>query len=148
MTNYLNQTKDIFNDLQVSFQEIEMSLDLSHKYVDLSMDIPKQTGLDFDINLNLQTDELHISTGFISCSFFPMKDQKIVDLFIESVRGIINGKYRIVKFLDKKERLIKSQLQKPENDEWTTVFTDRKKFSLPFAKYRKVIIKNTVPNIK
>jgi len=141
-----NSAKEIFEQIQTSHPTLRMIIDKEPKNVDLSMDIPKQEGLDFDINLNLQTDELHISTGVIWCSWFPLKDIEIRATFVDSVNGIINGKYRVIQFT-KNGKPIKSYLQKPLNGHWKTVFKDIQKTSFPWTKLERKIIINTVPNI-
>jgi len=125
-TKLLDIASDTFKKIESSFPDLKFNYDFNHKYVDMSVDIPKQKGLDFDINLNLQTDELHISTKHFWGSWFTIKNPEVVQLYLDAVIGLLSGKYRIVQYWDG-DTLAKSLLQKPVGDKWTTVFTDRKK---------------------
>ena len=50
-----------FKEIQNDFPDLTMIIDYDNENLDLSMDIPKQNGIDFEINLNLQNeDELHL----------------------------------------------------------------------------------------
>lgn len=140
--NYIESASKTFEKIQNLFPDLTMTVDRDPEHVELSVDIPKQSGLDFDINLNLQNeDELHISTKDIWCSFFPMTDE-VIELYIKSVSGLITGEYRILKFL-KNDVVYKSVLQRPTQDKWETVFTDINKFKFPWTKMETQIIQNT-----
>ena len=131
-----------FKEIKNQFPELTMKLDYEHQYVDLSMDIPKQNGIDFEINLNLQNeDELHISTDFISCQLFSAESQELVDFFFECVVGIIKGEYRILQFV-KKEKVYKSFLQKPNGEKWETIYKGYERFKMPWTKTNENIIQN------
>jgi hypothetical protein len=110
--------------------------------VELSMDIPKQNGLDFEINLNLQNDdELHISTDYIWCQLFSAESDELVDMFYESVLGIIKGEYRILQFV-KNDKVYKSFLQKPNGEEWETIYRGHERIRMPWIKVQENIIQN------
>lgn len=125
-TDYLTIASDAINKIRSHFGDLEIIEEFNDKYLDLSFNIPRQLGLDFDINLNLQTDELHISMEFISASWFSIKSPEIVDLFIDTVKGLITGNYRIVQYWNK-NKLIKCCLQKPAEAKWKNIATQTKK---------------------
>jgi hypothetical protein len=133
--------EDLFKGIQNEFPKMRMILDFEAKYVELSLDIPKQEGLDFDINLNLQTDELHISTTFLWAQTFPITSQEVRDYFLEDVIGLIKGEYRVKQFLRNGE-VCKSILQKPENSEWENRDTHYLKITFPWLNYEENIIQN------
>lgn len=138
-TDYFHSARNIFKEVQKAFPHISMQVKFDDPHVDLSMDINKQKGLDFDINVNLQTDELHISTEFIWCQFFPMP--AINDIFYDSICGLISGSYRVLQ-LYKEETIYKAYLQKPTNDGWERVYTHRHKLSFPWTSFNENIIQN------
>lgn len=131
-----------FKEIQNHFPELTMTMDYEHEHVDLSMDIPKQNGIDFEINLNLQNeDELHISTDYIWCQLFSAESQELVDFFYESVLGIIKGEYRILQFV-KNDKVYKSFLQKPNGEKWETIYRGYERFRLPWTKVSENVIQN------
>jgi len=137
-----HEVEKSFKTIQEVFPNLTMNIVYTHEQLDLSMDIPKQPGLDFNINVNLQNiDEIHISTKYIHCSFFSAKSQYIVDMFYQAVQGLINGNYRIVQF-HKRGKLYKSLLQCFKDNEWVTANTEFYKMSWPWTKYEKTIIQN------
>jgi hypothetical protein len=71
-----------FKEIQNHFPDLTMIIDYENENVDLSMNIPKQNGIDFEIELNLHNeDELHISTDYIWCQFFSAESEKVVNEF-------------------------------------------------------------------
>lgn len=131
-----------FKEIQKHFPELTMIIDYEHEHVDLSMCIPKQSGIDFEINLNLQNDdELHISTSYIWCQLFSAESQKLVDFFYECVLGIIKGEYRILQFV-KKDKIYKSILQKPNGEKWETIYREYERFMFPWTKVSEIVIQN------
>lgn len=131
-----------FKKVQNHFPELTMTIDYEHEHLDLSMNIPKQNGLDFEINLNLQNeDELHISTDYIWCQLFSADSMELVDIFYESVLGIIKGEYRILQFVSN-DKVYKSFLQKPNGEEWETIYRGYERIKMPWTKVHENIIQN------
>ena len=113
----------LFQEIQAAFPRLTMKLERNHPHLDLNMDILRQDGLSFDVNLNLQNaDELHLSAGHFWLEWFPCSDPKIVEDFREAVHGVLSGNYRIVEYgLGK--RVLKSILQRPDGEGWKTIGT-------------------------
>jgi hypothetical protein len=140
-TNNIELATKTFEKIQNLFPKLTMTIDRNPEHVELSMDILKQQGLDFDIYLNLQNeDELHISTKDIWCEWFPLTHE-VIEEYVDAVKGLITGEYRILKF-SKAGTDYKSLLQKPINNEWKTVFRDITKFSFPWTRLERKIIQN------
>jgi hypothetical protein len=134
--------EEAFRNIQRLFPNLTMTMDYNDKDVDLSMDIPKQDGIDFDINVNLQNeDELHISTDYIWCQFFSAESPELVETFTHAVQGLISGDYRILQFV-KNGKVYKSFLQRPENNEWETIYRHIHKISFPWTRLEQNIIQN------
>lgn len=139
--NYLELAINTFETIQKQFPNLHIEITSNSENVDCSVEIPLQEGLDFEISLNLQnTDELHIWTRDIWCSFFPM-NKKVIELYINSVSGLIKGEYRILKFT-KNDIVYKSLLQRPLQEKWETIFSDYKKLIFPWTKLETQIIQN------
>ncbi len=129
-------------EIRNHFPELIMKINYDDENVDLSMDIPKQNGVDFEIELNLQNeDELHLSTDYIWCQFFPAKSDELVEFFYKSVVGIIKGEYRILQLVNN-NKVYKTLLQKPHKTEWETVYTGYERWRMPWLKVKENIIQN------
>jgi hypothetical protein len=130
----------LFESIQGAFPHLTMRLDRHHPHVELNMDIPRQPGLLFDVNLNLQGDELHLSAGSFWLEWFPCTKPDVVAAFEEAVNGVLSGTFRIVEHL-RGPRAVKAQLQKPATNGWQTVGT-RSTIYLPFGRKSMRVLKN------
>ncbi|OAB25943.1 hypothetical protein SAMN05444395_10515 [Flavobacterium fryxellicola] len=131
-----------FKEIQNRFPHLIMTLDYDDEFVDLSMEIPKQSGIDFDICLNLQNeDELHIVTNYLWCQFFSAHSELLVEKFFESVVGLINGNYRILQYV-RNDEVYKAFLQKPKDDNWETIYKGYQKIRMPWTTVKKNVIQN------
>ena len=117
--------------VQERFPLLTVSLNENDPNVDINMDIPVQPGLDFDINLNLQnTDELHIGIGKLWMCWFPCTETENSNDFFQTITGLIEGRYRILE-TRKGGKVVKAQLQYPENGEWVSKSSGLATFNLP-----------------
>ena len=112
----------LLGEIRASFPHLRMDLQLQHPHVDLNMDIPSQPGLPFDVNLNLQGDELHLTAGSLWFEWFPCTDPAIVALYSDATAGLLSGEYRILEHCIA-SRPVKAQLQRPQGDAWLTIGT-------------------------
>ena len=116
------QVVRLFEQIRSRFPHLEMDLQLEHPDVDLNMDIPLQSGLGFEVNLNLQGDELHLSAGSFWLEWFPCTDPGVVERYRDAVTGPLSGRYRILEYC-LGNRAVKAQLQRQEGDGWCTIGT-------------------------
>ena len=138
----LKIAEDAFIKIQCLFPDLEMKIIFDDKFVDLSMDIPRQNGLDFDVNVNLQNeDELQISTSFICCNFFSIDNPDTVDDFVKAVQGLIMGEYRVLQFV-RHGKVFKSLLQRPNESKWVTIYKHLLTFRLPWMRLEENSIQN------
>jgi hypothetical protein len=112
----------LFEEIRARFPMLAMNLELDAPNVDLNMDVPEQAGLAFDVNLNLQGDELHLSVGAFWLEWFPCTDSNVAAQYRETVMGILSGVYRIVEH-HIGGHVVKAQLQRPVNGGWQTIGT-------------------------
>ena len=112
----------LFEEIRDAFPQLSMRLDQASRDVDLNMDVPRQPGLAFDVNLNLQGDELHLSAGAFWLEWFPCTQPIVVDAYRQAVRGLLSGAYRIREHY-RGRRPFKAELQKPGVDGWQTIGT-------------------------
>lgn len=140
--NYRQIAINAFNNIRDAFPALEMTIDPHHQHVDINMDIKKQPGLDFDVNLNLQNvDELHLSAGSLWIEWFPCSDQKKVDGYLSAVKGLLSGKYRILEHR-LGNKAIAAELQRPTDSGWETI-ASRAKLRLPsFRKRATSVLQN------
>ncbi|MGH7790166.1 MAG: hypothetical protein ACRERC_25085 [Candidatus Binatia bacterium] len=110
----------IFEAIRGAFPHLRMELDRQHPHVELNMDIPRQPGLLFRVNLNLQGDELHLSADAFWLEWFPCTKPEIADEFQRAVEGLLAGEFRIVEHY-RGSRFVRGELQAPDGDGWRTV---------------------------
>lgn len=124
MKKHVDRTSMIalFEDVRARFPMLAMTLEREDPNVDLKMDVRQQPGLAFDVNLNLQGDELHLSAGAFWLEWFPCTDADVVAKYLESVTGLLSGTHRIVEHLIG-GHVVKAQLQRPANRGWQTIGT-------------------------
>jgi hypothetical protein len=112
----------LFEGFRGSFPALTMHLYLEHPHVDVLMEVPRQPDLEFDVTLNLQGDELHLSAGAFWLEWFPCTDSEVVARFQDAASGLLSGRYRILESAIGK-RVVKAQLQRPDGDRWQTIGT-------------------------
>ena len=112
----------LFEEIRAAFPRLSMRLDQNPPNVDLDMDIPKQPGLTFGMNLNLQGDELHLSAHVFWLEWFPCTQPDVVEAYREAVHGLLSGVYRIREHY-RGSRAFKAELQKPDGGGWQTIGT-------------------------
>lgn len=124
MTNQVDRAAIIalFEDVRAGFPKLMMALELDAPNVDLNMDVQKQPGLAFDVNLNLQGDELHLLAGSFWLEWFPCTDVEVMAKYREAVTGLLSGDFRILEHRIG-EWAVKAQLQRPVSDQWQTIGT-------------------------
>jgi hypothetical protein len=118
-----------------------MDLLLQHPHVDVSLDIPVQDGLPFEVSLNLQFDELHLNAGrHFWVEWFPCNLTARVEDFLDAVRGLLSGRYRI------RERHVgrfaaSATLERPENGRWIAAaqWSDFWTAILPWRRTEKIL---------
>ena len=129
----------LFRELQDAFPQLRMQLQLQDPHVDVSMDIPRQPGMAFFVNLNLQGDELHLSAGSFWLEWFPCTRPGIVDQYRDAVTGLLSGRYRILEHYVG-AWAVKAQLQRPDADGWQTIGTwANLGTALPWPRRRRVL---------
>lgn len=122
-TTPLEVARGVFETLKEEFPHFSMEFDESPKYTEVELTIPVQDGLDFEIGLNLQNvDELHLNVDDFWGEWFPCTDSKITESFLQAVRGLLSGEYRIV-VLSKSEKSYKRTLQSHVESSWKTEYT-------------------------
>jgi hypothetical protein len=120
----IERFNQVVNLLQQRFPSLSIQVQLEHPHLHANLDIVKQPGLDFNININLQNrDELHLSASEFWGEWFPWGDQAVFDEFCDAALGVITGEYRIV------ERYVFGRyctgaLQKPvARQGWKTIYS-------------------------
>jgi len=106
--------------------------------------LPIQKGLDFEIQLYLDGDALHITTDDYWMEYFPFGKGCAEESFVEALEGLINGQCRLVKYYRlRSQRHFKTKLQKLENGKWLTRGINRKSLFPTIFGYRSEIVQNT-----
>ena len=132
---------DLFEEIRAAFPALRMDLQQEPVHVDLSLDIPKQPGLDFAVSLNLQGDELHLSAASFWLEWFPCTNAEVMARYRDAVHGLISGRYRIVEHCVG-TRAAKAQLQRPDGNTWQTIGTSSNWSALISWRKTKRILQN------
>ena len=112
---------ELFTDLRSQLPDLQVAINPNDPNVEISVEIPQQTGLAFDVHLNFQNrDELHLVAGEFWCSWFPSSDATVTERYREAVLGVISGQYRIVEYRRWGCRA-RAILQAPKPEGWQTV---------------------------
>ena len=112
----------LFEDLRWELPALHVDINADDPNVEISVEIPRQPGLAFDVHLNFQNrDELHLGAGEIFwCSWFPSSKATVANRYSEAVLGIISGQYRIVEYW-RWGWPVRANLQAPMPEGWRTV---------------------------
>jgi len=113
---------ELFAAIQAEFPRLRMNVDMTDPHVDVSVAIPRQVGLGFDVHLNLQNDdELHLAAGeaFWS-SWFPSSDREVRARYRHAVAGLLAGRNRIVEYR-RRGKAVVADLQAPCAGGWETI---------------------------
>jgi len=116
----MTSAHDIAERIKHEFSALSLEINLDDPNVDWSINIPKQSGLTFDLHLNRQGDELHLSVGGFWLEWFPLEQSQVVNYYTDAVIGLISGKYRILEYV-RRGRSIGGKLQAPDGDSWKTI---------------------------
>ncbi len=130
-----------FESLRAAFPKLTMTLDAQPGNVDVSLEIPEQPGLDFDVFVNLQGDELHLNAGgYLWLEWFPCTDEGVEADFFESVHGLLSGRFRIVEH-HRRGSAFKAVLERPINRGWESYGTWHSP-SLPIGPFTTIVLQN------
>ncbi len=111
---------DVFEAIQAAFPNLSMTIEADHAQVDVNVEIRRQPGLAFDVNLNQQSDELHLGAGSFWLEWFPCTVPEVVEHYRDAVEGLLSGRYRIVEH--KIGRIpVRAELQRPRGGRWEMI---------------------------
>jgi hypothetical protein len=138
----LEIARKAFADIQARFPHLQATFREGGP-VDLSVDMPVQSRLKYEVNLNLQGDELHFSVSHFWLEWFPCTKPAIVEAYITAVSGFLSGEYRIVEHY-RGNNCVKAELQSPKDTDWKTIGVSSNNFwsLLPWPKKHLVVIRN------
>lgn len=123
MTNGYNTALEVFEAIQSTFPELRTDLNRNPSDVDLAMNIPEQSGLDFPVELSFQNeDELHLIADVFWCEWFPCTDPEQAAAYAAAVNGLISGENRI-EVHRRRDRPTKAILQKHQGNGWKPIAT-------------------------
>ena len=111
----------VFFSFQHAHPELRMEIDDTHPHLNLSMVIPKQAGMSFDLSLWLAGDVLGIGAGTFCLEWFSCTQQDIVDDYCQTVLALLSGEFRIVEYVRGDGEVVKEELQRPVGERWQTI---------------------------
>lgn len=106
------------------FPLLRIEVETDHSELHAMAEIPAQDGLGFGVQINLQNnDELHLCVSHFWVEWFPCGDQEVFDRFLEALRGLLSGSFRIREsFVG--NLAVKAELQRPKRGlSWETIAT-------------------------
>jgi hypothetical protein len=109
---------DVVKILREKFPQLRI-IEYNEAPVERAYHIPAQEGIVCDLHLNLQNeDELHLNIGkYFWCEWFSCEKECVVQDYLDSVIGFIEGTYRVVDYFSG-STCYKSVLEKKEKDLW------------------------------
>jgi hypothetical protein len=122
---YVAPVVALVEELRRGFPRAEIRLQHDHPQVDLNIDIPREVGRPFDINLNVQGDELFLAIEGFDRSYNPCDDAEVLQCFRDVVGGLLSGSHRLVKHY-RGRRVVGADLERLVGDRWETVVTGRR----------------------
>ena len=130
----------LFEELQAELPHLVMHINPNNTDVEVSVDVPQQPGLAFDIHLNLQNgDERHLEVGAFWCSWFPSSDPEVVRKYHDAVTGVLTRRNRIVEYV-RWGRTAGADLEAPDSDGWKTIAKSRQGlFPVSWGATRRVV---------
>jgi hypothetical protein len=133
-----------FNEIRESFPDLSCRIDREPAGgLELELVFPEQSGLSFEVSLNLQNDdELHLSAPGFWVEWFPCTKPDVLTQFIDAARGVLAGSHRILQYR-RRGRLIKSYLQRPAGQSWETIARYYPGISLPFLRCETSVVANS-----
>ncbi|MEM9605104.1 MAG: hypothetical protein AAGA11_19735 [Pseudomonadota bacterium] len=115
----------VFDTLRTEFPALAMKSGTPIHSVDFAFSIPRQPGLVFDVEMNLQNgDELQMNIDAFWGYWFPCTDPLVERRFLDAVRGLLTGRYRIAVY-SRRGRAYTCLLQAPKGDGWETAYAAR-----------------------
>jgi hypothetical protein len=131
----------VFNRIKAAFPHLTMQVGPSSEFFEISVHIPAQPGLLFDVDLNLQNrDELHLVAESLWVEWFPCTRSEVADDYFDAVVGLISGRYRIEQHW-RGANVVKAELQRPAHGAWATIAT-WSKLALPFPRKHFEVVQN------
>ncbi len=117
----LHVARQCIEQIQAEFPHLKIVEESEPSYVEWAATIPKQDGLDFDVSFNLQNnDELHLEAEGLWISFLPCSEPKAKNAFMDSVRGLLSGRYQIA-FHSIGPFSLGATLQKSDDGNWKSI---------------------------
>jgi len=129
----------VVETIRNEFPNLQSELALEHPQVEAMFTLPAQAGLKFEVSINLQNcDEFHLNAGSFWCEWFPCSEQEVCDRFVNAVRGLLSGSYRIVEH-HQFGSAVKAELQRPESGKWRNVAVWSKFFAITWGSKTQVL---------
>ena len=120
MSTYTAAVLALMDDVRAAHPLVEIDVQHEHPEVDLSIEIPRQPGRPFEINLNLQGDELHLAVGGFWRSYHPCDRPDVLEWFRETIVGLVAGSHRIMNHY-RGRRLVGGDLERFDAGQWKKV---------------------------
>jgi hypothetical protein len=118
-----SEASKLFESLRVALPALRMETEALNSGIDLSMRVPVQDQLPFEVDLALSNNVLHLTAGdALWLEWSPATDPAVVERYRDAVLGLLSGRYRIVEYGDGSVT-VKAELQRPIAGEWDPLGT-------------------------
>lgn len=116
--------------------------------VELAASLPKQTGLDWSLWLNVQNnDEIGFQSSFFTAEWFPLSNSEVQAEFLAILDGVISGEIRLnCRFSRSGRQPYEVRFETLKHDKWQQVYSYARGvyFSKPAGQ---MILRNGYPAI-
>lgn len=117
---YVEPVKRELRKLQAAFPKLTMQID-AHPPFDFLARFLRQPGLTFDIALEMDSDELHISVDqHLVLELWTHNHPERIAAAIDDIRGLLTGEYRVVVYREG-GTVVGTDLETPGSNGWAVV---------------------------
>jgi hypothetical protein len=108
------------HELQATLPNLAMTVDNNPPF-DLLATFPRQAGLNFDITVEMDGDEVHLTVGpHLVLELWTHDHPERIAEAIDDIRGLLDGTYRVVVYRQW-ETVVGTELQAPKAPGWEVV---------------------------
>jgi len=123
VTSYSNEARETIERIRDFYPDLFARWETHNDSLGFSLEYEQQPGLAFAVALVFREDDtLQLESPNFTAEFFPCGKVEVRERFVDSVCGLLDGRYRLVYFR-RGNRILKAQLQFPSGNKWKTKAT-------------------------
>lgn len=139
---YVKTVEELFTHIAAKYSRYASSIELTpdHDHVSVELTFPKQVGLPFSIDANLQVDELQIGVNdTLAGEWFPVGIPDRIHNFSEAFCCLVDGSGRLIQYT-RYGKVLKTQVQRRTEGRWEPLATAISGIYVPLLPFKKTIL--------